>query len=75
MHRHDGLIIIEVFAPRHTGEGNIDDYCDDAAAIFRDFAGQQGLRLRSPYVVDVGQFEGWHKKDVLIPFTRDTIFT
>lgn len=76
LHRHDGMVVIEVFVPRGTGEDTLDTYCDDAADIFRDHTGQQGLRFRSPYAVPVGNVEGgWYKKDVLIPFTRDTVFT
>lgn len=75
MHRHDGTVIVEVFFPLDDGEGDIDDYCDDVAEIFRDHRGQQGLRFSSPVVVNVGQTGAWYKKDVLIPFVRDTVFT
>ncbi|MCR4375333.1 MAG: DUF4128 domain-containing protein [Acidobacteria bacterium] len=75
MHRHDGMVIVEVFVPLDAGEGDIDDLCDDVADIFRDHSAQQGLRLRSPYTVTVGQTGAWYKKNVLIPFVRDTVFT
>ena len=75
MHRHDGMIVVEVFAPIGEGEDTIEGYCDDVAAIFRDYRDQQGLRFRSPYTVNVGEVGAWYKRDVLIPFVRDTVFT
>jgi hypothetical protein len=75
MHRHDGMVVVEVFAPIDEGEGTVDAYCDDVAGIFRDYRAQQGLRFRSPYTINVGQTGAWFKKDVLIPFQRDTVFT
>ena len=73
--RHDGTVVIEVFVPADQGDGALDDLCDAAAGIFRDYTGQQGLRMGSPYVVEVGRDGGWYKKNVLIPFVRDTVFS
>lgn len=73
--RHDGTVIIEIFVPKNQGEGALDDHCDTAAAIFRDHTSQQGLRFREPYTVNVGETGGWYKRNVLVPFVRDTVFT
>jgi len=76
MHRYTGMVIVEVFVPTGTGDGDIDDLCDAAEAIFRDYRTQQGLRFDSPYTLDMGETGGgWYKKDVMCPFTRDTIFS
>lgn len=75
MHRHDGMVIVEVFVPLDAGEGDLDDLCDDVADIFRDHTAQQGLRFRTPYPASIGQVGAWYKRDVLIPFVRDTVFT
>lgn len=76
MHRHDGTVVVELFVREDTGEGTADDWADDVCDIYRDLRTQQGLRFSTPYVVDVGPQEGgWYKKDVLVPFVRDTVFT
>lgn len=75
LHRHDGMVMIEVFVPLDDGEGAMDDLCDAAGAVFRDHRDQQGLRFRTPSVVNVGPTDTWFKKDVLIPFVRDTVFS
>ena len=73
--RHDGMVVLEVFAPEDQGEGPVDDLCDAAAAIYRDHTQQQGLRFRTPHVVNVGPEGSWYRKNVLIPFVRDTVFS
>jgi len=75
MHRHDGMVIVEVFVPLDSGEGTVDEYCDTVAGIYRNHTSQQGLRFRSPFTVNVGQSGAWYKRNVLIPFVRDTVFT
>ena len=75
LHRYDGNVLIEVFAPANTGEGDIDALCDAAEAIFRDYRTQQGLRFDSPYTLNMGESGGWYKKDVMCPFVRDTVFS
>ncbi len=75
LRRIDGTVMVEVFVPVNQGEGVVDDHCDAAAAIYRDLTSQQGLRFGEPSVVNVGPLDGWYKKDVLVPFVRDTVFT
>ena len=75
LRRIDGTVIVEVFVPMNSGEGVLDDLCDDVAAIYRDHTDQQGLRFGEPSMTNVGPQDGWFKKDVLSPFVRDTVFT
>jgi len=75
LRRIDGTVIIEIFVPINIGEGALDDYADLAAIVFRDVTSQQGLRFGEPSMVNVGPRDGWYKKDVLVPFVRDTVFT
>ena len=75
LRRIDGTVIIEIFVPMNIGEGALDDYADLAAIVFRDVTSQQGLRFGEPSMVNVGPRDGWYKKDVLVPFVRDTVFT
>lgn len=75
IHRHDGMVIIEVFTQPHTGTGQSDALCDLAIAMFRGVQ-EKGVKfLPPPRKQVVGTRNGWYKQDVLCPFIRDTIFT
>ena len=75
LRRIDGTVMVEVFSPVNVGEGAADILCDAAAAVYRDVRTQQGLRFGEPSTTNVGPQGGWYKKDVLVPFVRDTVFT
>lgn len=75
LHRYDGTVVVEVFVPRGEGEGTIDDLVDDVADIYRDNRDQQGLRFYTPRTVLIGEEGAWYRKNVLIPFQRDTVHT
>ena len=75
LRRVDGTVLVEVFVPMNGGEGAIDDYCDLVAAVYRDVTSQQGLRFGEASMTNVGPQDAWFKKDVLVPFVRDTVFT
>lgn len=74
-YRHDGMVIVEVFTPVQSGDGESRELCDAAAAVFRGVKdAATKLRFRAPYRIEVGVVDGWFKADVLCPFERDTIY-
>ena len=75
LRRVDGTIIVEMFAPMNVGEGALEILGDAVAAIYRDVTSQDGLRFGEPSTTNVGPQGGWYKRDVLVPFVRDTVFT
>lgn len=75
LRRHEGTIVVEVFVPKNDGEGAAEGYCDQVADLFRIHTRQQGLRFSEPYMAGVSETGPWYKRDVLVPFTRDTVFS
>lgn len=73
--RHDGRIVIQVFAPAVNGVRLIKQYGDTLGAIF---AGQQfsaggsgTIRCRRATVRTLDANHGWAQVNVEIPFSRD----
>ena len=73
LHRHAGLVTIDIFAPPREGRARILGLADKAAAILRGW-GQPGLRCGAPRLALADDPEGWSRATLTIPFERDTLF-
>lgn len=73
LHRHAGLVTIDIFAPPREGRARILALADAAAAILRDWS-SPGLRCASPRLALADDPEGWGRVTLTIPFDRDTLF-
>lgn len=79
MHRHIGLITIQIFVPVEAGTNVPRDYADSLATVFRNAqfsAGSSGTILcRSPSIVRVGVTNGLYQLNVAVPYQRDVTYT
>lgn len=79
VHRHIGVITIQVFVPVENGTNTARSYADSLAAIFRNVqfsAGSSGTILcRSPNIVRVGVSNGLYQLNVAVPYQRDVTYT
>lgn len=73
--RHDGRIVIQIFAPESQGVRTSKTYADTLGAIFagQEFsAGSSGtIRARRATVRTIPAKNGWSQVNVEIPFSRD----
>lgn len=70
--RHDGTVLIEVFVPENSGDGQARTYAEQAAAIFRGVTAG-GVRYGAPHTVTNGNDgAGWFVVSVWCPYMRDT---
>ena len=73
LYRHDGDVVIEVFAPRGHGERAALEHADLAAAAFRAWRTAE-LTFWTPRLTPAEVVDGWWKVDVICPFQRDNRF-
>lgn len=71
--RHDGDVVVEIFAPHGDGTETALMLADRAAAIFRGFE-HHNLTFFAPRMVHVGNRDGWYRVNVICPYQRDTAF-
>lgn len=74
LYRHDGAVVLEVFAPLGEGEDPALELADAAADVFRGWRGG-GLKFFAPYVTQSERRDGHWKVDVICPFERDERLT
>lgn len=78
-YRHAGLLIIQVFIPKGTGDDEALELADSLCTLFRGVA-EGGVRYGSergeaPRVAVVGDDgKGWYQVNVHVPFMRDELF-
>lgn len=75
MHRHVGLVVVNIFAPLLQGDRAALLLVDEISAIFRNWS-DPSLRLRfySPAVDLIGPEDKWYQVNVSYRFERDTPF-
>ena len=73
LHRHDGLVTIDVFAPPGEGRARLLELADRAAAILRGWS-EPHLRCGAPALSVDAAAEGWARASLAVPFARDTLF-
>ena len=75
LHRHGGLIDIDVFVKENSGTAGARVYADSAAAIFKQVtlsAGSSGtIKTGVPRIVRVGARDGWYQLKVSVGYRRD----
>ena len=79
MHRHIGVVTIQVFVPVEAGTNEARGYADTLAGVFRNAqfsAGSSGSILcRSPSITRVGVNNGLYQLNVAVPYQRDVTYT
>jgi len=75
MHRHPGLVVVNIFAPLNRGDKAALETVDEVSAIFRNWQDASNrIRFFSPEVERVGPEEKWYQINVSFMFERDTAF-
>ena len=72
VHRHNGVITVQVFVPIDSGIHTARDLADDAAAIFRNQR-FDGIRCDVPSAREVGPDDIWFQVNMSCPFRRDEL--
>jgi hypothetical protein len=72
LHRHTGILIVEIFIPLNQGDKEGLDIADKIQSYFIGFQ-SGGLVCRTPSLDQVGQSENWFKLNVNVPFFRDAL--
>lgn len=68
--RGEGVIIIGIFTPMHTGSRAGNKLADDVATIYNLYQ-YQGLKCRFASTMRIGQYREWYQINVNIPFQYD----
>jgi len=78
VHRHPGIVTVQVFSPANWGDKTALDLADSVAALFRratrSYAGGS-IVFRTPSVRVIGKVDGGSfQVNVNVPFVRDHLF-
>lgn len=70
--RTPGVVIVQIFIPAGTGDGEAREIADDVSGIFRGVT-DSGVLFKAPYVTRVGlsDDEVWYQLNVNIPYQVD----
>jgi hypothetical protein len=71
-HRSTGIVYVSIFIPSNTGDLIALQRADEAAAIFRNWAGTN-VRCRVPQIKAIGDSDGWYQINVMTAFLRDEL--
>jgi len=77
VHRHPGIVLVQVFVPTDWGDKTALDLGDSVAALFRRqrMSYTDGsIVFRSPVVRSIGVDGALYQVNVSIPFVRDYLF-
>jgi len=73
VYRHPGTVIVQVFTPDGTGDGQAREIADSVADIFRGKR-LSGVRFfDAPYINTVGTDGAWFQINVTMPFEYDLL--
>lgn len=72
-YRHDGDVVIEIFAPLNAGPGRVLQLADEASAYLRGLQ-IDGITFWAPRLVRVAENTSWHRRNLICPFQRDEVF-
>ena len=72
-YRHPGLLVIQIFVAKNSGNGVALRYGDTIAALYRGVT-SGGIKFRAATVREIGPTEGWYQVNVEIPFERDEVY-
>ncbi len=77
LHRHAGVIQIDIYVPEFTGTQATRAYADTIDTIFREVqfsAGSSGtITCRVPDYRSLGATDGWHRSVLSIAYKRDRV--
>jgi hypothetical protein len=77
IHRHPGLVLIQVFVPANWGDKTALDLADQVAALFRRVRVEHtdgSIVFRTPTVRAIGPSGAYYQVNVSVPFVRDHLF-
>lgn len=72
-YRHDGDVVIEIFAPLNTGPGRVLTLADQASSYLRGLR-VEGITFWAPRLIRTGPNSAWHRRNLICPFQRDEVF-
>lgn len=72
-YRHTGLVSVQVFVPKNTGDGVARTLAEQACAVFRGVTADDVV-YGAPYVTPGGTDGNWYQLNVWAPFRRDSLF-
>jgi hypothetical protein len=72
-YRHDGDVVIEIFAPLNHGVGRSRELADKASSILRGLQ-VGGITFWAPRLIKVGPRGAWYRMNLICPFQRDEVF-
>jgi Bacteriophage related domain of unknown function len=77
VHRHPGLVLVQVFSPADWGDKTALDLADQVAALFRRVRVEHtdgSIVFRTPTVRVIGVDGAYFQVNVSVPFVRDHLF-
>ncbi|MEM7444292.1 MAG: phage tail terminator-like protein [Pseudomonadota bacterium] len=72
LHRHTGVIMVQVFVPIDSGTRTARELADEAAEIFRHQR-FDAIRCDVPSVREIGPDDVWFQVNMSCPFRRDEL--
>ncbi|HEX2554238.1 MAG TPA: phage tail terminator-like protein [Microvirga sp.] len=73
LHRHVGVIFVEIYTPGGQGTQAARVLADHALAVFQG-AQFANITCDTPYVSNTGQESPWLVMTIIVPFHRDELF-
>ena len=71
--RHVGMVVVQVFVPKNTGDGYAKELADSACAVFRGVS-EDGITFLAPYVEPGPDDPKWFQVNATCPYFRDSQF-
>lgn len=73
VHRHPGLLTLQLFVPGKTGTKVLRGYGDTLSTLFRDVQ-FNGITCRTPSFSYVGESDGWAQANITVPYYWDGVY-
>lgn len=71
--RHVGVVFVQIFTPKGTGDQRARELADEVCAIFRGVT-DSGVVFQTPHVEPAGTDDAWYQLTVECPYYRDTLY-
>lgn len=79
LERHQGVVVIQVFVPKNSGEKALAEHLDFAGSLFRmetelDSTNGVEISYQTPYRTYRGEEKELRQENLIVPFTVDALF-
>lgn len=79
LERHSGVVVVQVFVPKNSGEKALSEHLDFAASLFRmdtqlDSTNGVEITYQTPYRTYRGEEKELRQENLIVPFTVDSLF-